>query len=211
MATQHRVEPGDHIARIAHRYGFGDPAAVWDDGANAELRGKRKNPNVLLPGDVVHVPDRIPKKAPAATGKRHTFMVALPKLWLRIVVRDFGQEPLVRVDCRLTVDGKTRDLQTGGDGLVEVAIPPDAKGGSLAVPSLGMEIALGIGHLHPVDAPSGYRGRLNNLGYFAGRSDDPEDPALRSAIEEFQCDHGLTVDGVCGAGTQAKLLEVHGC
>jgi peptidoglycan hydrolase-like protein with peptidoglycan-binding domain len=35
--------------------------------------------------------------------------------------------------------------------------------------------------------------------------------AFRSAVEEFQCDHGLTVDGDCGAQTQAKLLSVHGC
>ena len=32
-----------------------------------------------------------------------------------------------------------------------------------------------------------------------------------SAIEEFQCDHGLVVDGKCGPATQAKLKQVHGC
>ena len=32
-----------------------------------------------------------------------------------------------------------------------------------------------------------------------------------SAVEEFQCDHGLVVDGKCGPTTQAKLKQVHGC
>jgi len=34
---------------------------------------------------------------------------------------------------------------------------------------------------------------------------------FRSAVEEFQCDQGLTVDGICGPQTQAKLKQVHGC
>jgi len=34
--------------------------------------------------------------------------------------------------------------------------------------------------------------------------------AFLSAVEEFQCDNGLTVDGDCGPNTQAKLKEVHG-
>jgi LysM repeat protein len=32
-----------------------------------------------------------------------------------------------------------------------------------------------------------------------------------SAVQEFQCDQGLTVDGICGPQTQAKLKQVHGC
>jgi hypothetical protein len=71
--------------------------------------------------------------------------------------------------------------------------------------------ALKIGHLDPVDTISGQRARLNNLGYFAGDSDDPSDPAFESAAEEFQCDHSLTVDGIVGPQTQAQLKKVHGC
>jgi N-acetylmuramoyl-L-alanine amidase len=65
--------------------------------------------------------------------------------------------------------------------------------------------------LDPLDEGSGWRVRLNNLGYDAGESDDADNPRLRSAIEEFQCDYDLTVDGICGPQTQAKLLERHGC
>ena len=66
-----------------------------------------------------------------------------------------------------------------------------------------------IGYLDPVEEVSGQIGRLDNLGYFPG--DGTDEDQFKSAIEEFQCDNGLTVDGDCGPGTQAKLKEIHGC
>jgi N-acetylmuramoyl-L-alanine amidase len=71
--------------------------------------------------------------------------------------------------------------------------------------------SLHIGELDPVDTFSGQQARLNNLGYFPGSSDQDDDPQFLSAAEEFQCDHGLTVDGKIGPKTQAKLKQVHGC
>ena len=57
---------------------------------------------------------------------------------------------------------------------------------------------------------SGQVGRLENLGYHAGSGTPEEERLFRRAVEEFQCDHKLAVDGVCGPQTQAKLEEVHG-
>ncbi len=74
----------------------------------------------------------------------------------------------------------------------------------------GIAIPLKIGHLDPVDVQTGQIARLNNLGYFAGPLDPLDEKLLLSAIEEFQCDKGLQVDGKCGLKTQAKLVEVHG-
>lgn len=46
----------------------------------------------------------------------------------------------------------------------------------------------------------------------AKNDEEEEKKALfLSAVEEFQCDHGLAVDGKCGPATQAKLKQVHGC
>jgi peptidoglycan hydrolase-like protein with peptidoglycan-binding domain len=41
--------------------------------------------------------------------------------------------------------------------------------------------------------------------------DEEDEARFKSAVEEFQCDHGLAVDGKCGPKTQAKLEEIHGC
>ena len=68
-----------------------------------------------------------------------------------------------------------------------------------------------IGHLDPVEEPSGQMARLTNLGYYLGPEGEIDAHQLRSAIEEFQCDHSLPVDGKCGSQTQAKLKQVHGC
>jgi murein L,D-transpeptidase YcbB/YkuD len=55
--------------------------------------------------------------------------------------------------------------------------------------------------------------RLHNLGYL-DRGDWQVSPAaeltLRSAIEEFQCDEGLTVNGVADDATRARLVVRHG-
>ena len=48
------------------------------------------------------------------------------------------------------------------------------------------------------------------MGYFAGTADDPDDMRIKSAVEQFQCDCGLTVDGDCGPQTQTELHKVHG-
>jgi hypothetical protein len=95
---------------------------------------------------------------------------------------------------------------------VEQRIPADAVTGELTVN--GVSTPLKIGHLDPVDLPSGQRARLNNLGIYAGEMGDADSEdgqmLLRSAVEEFQCDQGLTVDGICGPKTQARLAEVYG-
>ena len=36
-------------------------------------------------------------------------------------------------------------------------------------------------------------------------------PEFEMAVEEFQCDQGLKVDGICGPQTQAKLKKLYGC
>jgi murein L,D-transpeptidase YcbB/YkuD len=46
---------------------------------------------------------------------------------------------------------------------------------------------------------------------FEGRTAEENKALFLSAVEEFQCDHGLTVDGKCGPATQARLKQAHGC
>jgi hypothetical protein len=101
-----------------------------------------------------------------------------------------------------------------------------------------VQIPILVGNLDPVDQISGQIARLNNLGYFAGDPDKPEGDSSNSkggcgcggpddtvsavippgtnqqflsAVEEFQCDHHLTVDGICGPQTQGALKKAHGC
>ena len=114
------------------------------------------------------------------------------------------------------IEGQMHRVNSNGSGVIDVEIPPSAKNAFLVInsdqsPFQGAAIPVKIGYLDPIDLLSGQKARLNNLGYFAGDPDLAADDDFRSAVEEFQCDQGLTVDGQCGAKTQAKLKQIHGC
>ena len=208
MATRYVVKQGDHMTRIASRFGFLTFWPIWDHPDNAGLRELRTNPHVLLPGDVVVVPDRTQKSVSLATGRRHVFQLDGAKLSLRIALLDYGFRPTPALDCELHVDGIANARTTDSQGLIAKPIPASSEHGRLLV--YETVLPLFIGHLDPVSALSGARARLNNLGYEAGESDDPTDAQLRSALEEFQCDHAAPIDGEMNPVTQGLLLQLHG-
>ena len=211
MSTSHTVQQGEHLSGIAKKYGFRNYETIWNYGENADLKAKRKNPNVLFPGDELVIPDKEPKEVPCATTAMHVFNVTIPKLKLRVVVRDRAGKPMPNTECELEVEGEKETLQTNGDGLVEKLISVTARNGALRVPELQIESPIKIGHLDPIDEATGLTGRLSNLGYFRGDLEKPNEDELKSAVEEFQCDFKLTVDGKFGPQTEAKLREIHGC
>jgi N-acetylmuramoyl-L-alanine amidase len=205
----HTVKQGEHISAIAEQYRFFNYQTIWDHPNNAALKQKRKNPNVLFPGDELFIPDKQNKKISRDTGKTHKFKIKDQTVMLRLVLRDLNSEPIRTMQCKLEVEGKVYQLVTNANGMIEQLIPKTAANGKLSFSTF--VIPLKIGHLDPPEEISGWRARLNNLGYNAGNSEDSAERIFKSAIEEFQIDYGLKVDGVCGPQTQAKLKEIHGC
>ncbi|MFB3828690.1 MAG: peptidoglycan-binding protein [Bryobacteraceae bacterium] len=208
----HTAVQGDHVPLLAKKYGFGDYRIIWDDPKNADLKTRRKNPNVLFPGDAVFIPEKREKEVPRPTDQRHTFETTKRGIMLRIVIRNIDDEPVGQKPCTLQVQGGVYKLTTDAEGLIEREIHRDAASGMLNIDDVeDMDIPVKIGHLDPEDTASGQQARLTNLGYYWGPEEGASEQALKSAIEEFQCDHDLKVTGVCDAATQAKLKEVHGC
>jgi len=180
------------------------------------LKQQRQNPNVLLPGDSIYIPDRNLRQESRGTDQKHTFVKKGKGLKLRLTLLDQYEKPIANASCSLSIGGDTSTVTTDGEGRIEQDIQPDVHDGILVIqddqtPFNNAQIALKIGDLDPVDAISGQVARLNNLGYFAGDPSTPDQTAFESAVEEFQCDNKLTVDGICGPVTQAKLKQVHGC
>ncbi len=215
MAEYHTVDQGEYLGLIAKNYGFASYQPIWNHDNNADLRALRKNPNVLLPGDQVFIPDKQSKQADINTGQRTRFTLHTAKVLLRLALEHPDGTPLANVQCDVKIDGNVQTVTTDNDGVLEQEIPVTAQDASLAfkdsdVP-FDLELPLKIGHMDPVEEPTGQVARLNNLGYLAGPLDPVDSRLLLSAIEEFQCDEGLTVDGKCGPETQKKLVEVHGC
>jgi hypothetical protein len=214
MADYYTVQQGDHLSKIAKDNGFTDDSVIWDHPNNSDLKKLRQNPNILLPGDEIFIPDMEQKQESGATDKKHTFTVDKKTLKLRLVLEDIYEKPIAGAQCALLIDGQAFQLTTDGHGKLEQDVPLDAQDGALTIrgdqtPFADFPIFLKIGSLDPVDELSGQVARLNNLGYFPG--DGADELAFESAVEEFQCDHDLKVDGDCGTNTQAKLLKVHGC
>lgn len=207
MAEAHRVTRGEHLSSIALARGFHDYLTVWDDPGNEALRSER-NPNVLLPGDVVTIPDKEPKDSGEPTGKRHTFVLRRSPLALRIKIEDLHGRPISGRVCSLVVDGGDKTLTTDGDGLIQASISKTARSAELTID--GVARSIDIGALTPRDDPPGWQARLANLGYLERPAADPESQEVRAALEELQCDQGLPVTGKPTDATLERLETMHG-
>jgi Putative peptidoglycan binding domain/LysM domain len=211
MTGYYTIKQGDYLPSIAKQFGFSDYRTIWDDPRNAELKEQRENPNVLFPGDFLYIPDRSLRVETRHTDARHKFVLHRPAVRLRLVLEDFLERPIANAQCDLVLEGEVFHITTDGGGKIEQPIRPDTRSALLIIhdaqtPYDGEQIPIQIGYLDPVDETSGQLARLDNLGFFAGDADQFE-----SAVEEFQCDNGLAVDGICGPITKAKLTQVHGC
>src|SRR5215471_3729102 len=94
MASSHTVAQGEHLSGIAEKYGFRNYEVIWNHGNNADLKKKRINPNVLYPGDVLYIPDKVQKSQAVPTTAVHVFKVTVPTLKLSVIVRDRAGKPL---------------------------------------------------------------------------------------------------------------------
>ena len=211
MAEVHSIAQGEHLSQLARKYGFRSYLTIWNHPNNEALKKLRQDPNILYPGDSLYIPDIEPKVVKGETGMTHKFVVPVPKLELRIALRDLSDLPIKGLACDLDVEGTVYALTTDGNGTIRQAIAADAERGAVRAAAREVDVAIAIGHLDPVEEETGLRARLRNLGYDAGPLGFDNEGELRSAIEEFQCDHGLKVSGVNDGATRDKLREVYGC
>lgn len=161
-SREHVVQQGECINSIAAQYGlFWE--TIWNDSANSELRRERKNPDLLLPGDRLVIPEIRVKRESGATEKRHRFRrKGVPiELVIRVLkdrtnlgaVRNSAEnnaddryddapeqieqppprEPEANQPYELRIDDRTFEGSTDGDGILKEKIPPDARRGRLVL------------------------------------------------------------------------------
>ncbi len=114
MSTDHAVRQGECINSLAERYGF-FPDTLWDAAENKDLRELREDPNILQPGDVVHIPDLTPREESGGTDELHRFRRrGVPALFRAVFYRPPSPEE----------DSSDEDGADSADGSGSGATPP---------------------------------------------------------------------------------------
>ena len=119
---QHEVVQGESVESIAHAAGH-LWETVWEADENAELRERRTNAHVIMPGDRVFVPPIEPRTERVATGQRHTVRrKGIPsKLVVRFLV---DGEPRADAAYTFVTPSGERSGSTDGDGMLDERIDP---------------------------------------------------------------------------------------
>lgn len=224
MARDYVVQQGDCMASIAYENGF-LWQTLWNLPENAALKAKRKNPNVLMTGDVVHIPDLTIQSVPAATDMGHVFVLKSVPEKLHLKLLDYNNQPRPNLDYVIAIDGQLRKGKTDASGMINESILPNAKQAKLTFAAPQYSFASGklvpakpknktmtlqLGHLNPISELSGLKARLANLGFYKGPIDENLDDKTGQAISAFQSSQGMTVTGAADDATQQKLLGLHG-
>lgn len=206
--VSHTVQQGECVNSIAASHGF-FWETIWKASENLDLRQERTNPNHLLPGDELVIPDRRAGDEPVSTEQKHRFRCKVTTAVLKLRLLDNGV-PRRNEAWTAEVDGRSQRGTTSADGEAEIRLDPRAPSVTLRLES-GVEYELALRALDPIDTDSGVRGRLTNLGYECGALDAGQSPLVAEAIRQFQADHGLLdVNGRMDDTTRAELKEVYG-
>ncbi len=207
MPIRHTIAPGDTTIGLSEKHGL-FAGTIWDDPANAELKQKRKDMNVLMPGDVLVIPDKRIKEVSKASDQKYKFKRKGIPAKFRMQVFEC-ETPRANQQYRLIVDGVRLGGKTDGNGVLETYISPVARHGELIVGPDEFRLEIDFGHLDPIDEISGVQMRLNNLGYGCGEPNGEMNDQLRAALREFQQRFQLPATGELNDQTRKKLEQVH--
>jgi len=201
------IRQGDYLARLAQTLRF-DAAQVWNHARNEPLRTLRKHSEVLLPGDVLYVPDPSDEPLAVEVGSGNSFRGNVARVELVVVSKDGNGRPRGGVKAWVHGLGAVREETTGGDGKLTLKVPVDTRKVSVVFEGDARVYQLRVGNLDPVEETTGVRQRLIALGYLLDQL-DADGAMLRDAIKRFQKTQGLTETGEADDAMRAKLRAVH--
>jgi hypothetical protein len=202
------AQSGDCIESIAQDHGF-FWETLWNDGKNSELKQKRKDPNILMPGDRVHIPEKRLGEESGATEQKHRFKLKGVPAQLRLKFFKDGK-PRKNEPYTLWIDGIPERGTTDGDGMVIHPLMPSAIEARLRLGDDSQDYIIKLGHLDPVESPNGLRARLRNLGYYSGDEEGPIGPQTKAALRSFQVEHDLPATGESKQQTLDQIATAHG-
>ena len=207
----HTIEPGDSTTKLAFENGL-FPGSVWNHAENSQLKSQRKDLNVLHPGDVLFLPEKVLKEESCATEQHHKFKRKGVPEKLRVQFLDLYGKPLANKPYKLDLDGNQTRGDLDGDGKLDIYIPPNARQGRIEVGPNGAlaTMDLNLGHLDPVSELSGVQARLKNLGFYHGALDGQASEQTDAAVLAFRNANGLEAKAEVNDELRDRLKQVHG-
>jgi hypothetical protein len=116
------------VPALAVAKGFVRWRTVWEFAGNADLKAKRENPNVLLDGDAVAIPSKLPRVAEVVGGSAEYVIKRKDERIVTLRLLDWEHQPFAGL--RYQAKPGDEDINRGvvpKDGWVTLAIPVDAK------------------------------------------------------------------------------------
>lgn len=200
------VGEGESTSSLAKKNGF-FWRTIWEHPENAELKAKRKDPNVLFADDQISIPELELKEISKATDQTHQFKRKGEPCKLKVQLMKAGK-PRANEKYSINLDGKLIEGTTDGEGKLEHFIPGESRGALLMLRNGQEIIPLRLGDLDPVDKPTGVQQRLNNLGFDCGSEDGEVGEVTQEAIKKFQAAYNLEVTGEADEAMKSKLKEL---
>lgn len=213
-----KVGDGESTSSLALKNGF-FWRTIWEHGENAELRSKRKDPNVLSADDDIFIPELQIKKVSKGTESEHVFKRKGEPSKIKMQLLELGN-PRANEDYILEVAGELKRGKTDAEGKIEHFIPGDARTAKLIFKD-GKEVhGLRLGSLDPTDLGSGVLQRLNNLGFKTTMrvkkgvkaaeafAEDKLDKKVVNTIKAFQKEYDLEQTGKVDSKLISKLEEL---
>ncbi len=205
------VRSGDCVSSVANEKGY-FWKTIWNEPANQEVKETRVDPNVLLPGDRLTIPDKRRKDVSVPAEARHRFkrLGEPAKFHVRLMA---DGEALCNQPYKVKIDHKPGpDGTTDADGNVSFPIPGKTDKIELLVGEGDnqREYVFELGEMAPLSEIRGVQQRLRALGYPIEQITDELDEPTKQALIKFQQDEALDVTGEPDEKTRARIREVFG-
>ena len=238
MPEDYVVGTGESVLSIAASRGL-TWEKVWNDGGNSALKQEREDPDILLAGDALHVPDLEKGEESRPTEAQHKFKKTSEHAKCVIVLRRVttktgfqenattdlwnyqdanpappDDEPAANVPYQFYADGVLVDQgTTDGNGKLTVKLSPTAQDGRVIFnrgTKQEVTMDLGFREMDPISELTGVCKRLYNLGFPCPTDATEVTVDVQMAIQGFQQKNKLTVTGKVDDATRNKLKEVYG-
>jgi len=209
------IKQGDYLIKLAHILSF-DADEVWGSARNAELRKKRPNHNVLVPGDVLFIPDvEEPKKNRFSAKSSNDYVAFVPRTKVKVAMNMAGKPMKDETYVVRGIGEDEKERTTDGQGNIKFEASVHVRDVEVHFPERKLTRTVAIGGLDPIEEPSGLKMRLTHLGFYTAQppaaSREPRDEnRLEAAVAAFQSANALPSTGKLDDATKAAVLAAHG-